>query len=400
MDLTISLEQIRALQPEVIQWRRYLHQHPELSFQEKETARFVHEQLTSFGNLEVFRPTSTSVVARLKGGRPGPVLAMRADMDALPIQEENRFEFVSKNPGVMHACGHDGHTSMLLAVAKLFSRVKEEIPGEIRFIFQHAEEQPPGGAAQLVEAGVMDGVDRVIGTHLWSPLETGKAGVVYGPAMAGINNFHITVRGRGGHAAMPQQTVDSIAVGAQVVSNLQHIVARNTDPLASAVLSVTKFIGGNTHNVIPGTVEIEGTIRTLDVRVREEVFRRMEQVVKGITEAHGAAYDFRFQEGYLPVINSETVTRVVEETAKEMLGNDAVVRLEPTMGSEDFSAYQQKAPGTFFFIGAGNEEKESTYPHHHPRFTIDEDALENGIKILAFSALRLLKEPAFRSAPA
>jgi amidohydrolase len=367
-----------------------LHRNPEVSYHEQETSRFVYETLESFGDLELARPTGTSVVARLVGERPGRTLAIRADIDALPIQEENDFDFASRNPGAMHACGHDGHTAMLLGTAKVLSGMRERINGEVRFIFQHAEELSPGGAEELVEAGVMDGVDAVIGAHLWSQLAVGKIGVTHGPMMAAPDIFEITIRGKGGHAAMPHQVVDSIAVGAQVVTNLQHVVSRETDPIDHVVVSVTKFSGGTTHNVIPGTVEMVGTVRTLDPEVRERVPELMERVIKGVTEAHGADYEFRYKPGYRPVINAEEVTGVIEETVRDVLGEGALEIMPPNMGGEDFSAYQQKAPGAFFLVGAGNEEKGIVNPHHHPRFTIDEDALDNGVRMFLGATFRLL----------
>jgi amidohydrolase len=367
-----------------------LHRNPEVSYHEQETSRFVYETLESFGDLELARPTGTSVVARLVGERPGRTLAIRADIDALPIQEENDFDFASRNPGAMHACGHDGHTAMLLGTAKILSGMRERINGEVRFIFQHAEELSPGGAEELVEAGVMDGVDAVIGAHLWSQLAVGKIGVTHGPMMAAPDIFEITIRGKGGHAAMPHQVVDSIAVGAQVVTNLQHVVSRETDPIDHVVVSVTKFSGGTTHNVIPGTVEMVGTVRTLDPEVRERVPELMERVIKGVTEAHGADYEFRYKPGYRPVINAEEVTGVIEETVRDVLGEGALEIMPPNMGGEDFSAYQQKAPGAFFLVGAGNEEKGIVNPHHHPRFTIDEDALDNGVRMFLGATFRLL----------
>jgi amidohydrolase len=311
-------------------------------------------------------------------------------MDALPIEEENDFEFVSQAPGVMHACGHDGHTAMLLGTAKILSGMKEGINGEVRFLFQHAEELFPGGAQQMVDAGVMEGVDVVIGTHLWAPLETGKIGVAYGAMMGAPDTFWITIKGKGGHGAMPHQAVDSIAVGAQVVTNLQHIVSRNTDPIDNVVVSVTKFTGGTAHNVIPGCVEMLGTVRTLDPEVRKKVSELMERVVKGVTEAHGATYEFEYEFGYRPVINDEEVTRVIEETVREVFGEETLEIVRPNMGGEDFSAMQKKAPGAFFWVGAGNEEKGITYPHHHPRFTIDEDALPYGVKMFLNATFKLL----------
>ena len=381
---------VEDVREEVVGWRRHLHRNPELSFHEEKTAQFVYETLGSFGDLELSRPTKTSVVARLIGAKPGRTLAIRADMDALPIEEENSFEFASKNPGVMHACGHDGHTAMLLGTAKILRGLKNKINGEVRFLFQHAEELYPGGAEEMVEAGVMDGVDAVVGIHLWAPMEVGKVGVAYGPFMAAPDTFWITITGRGGHAAMPHQAVDSIAIGAQVVTNLQHVVSRNIDPLDNAVVSVTKFTGGTTHNVIPGTVEMLGTVRTLDPGVREKMPEIMERVVKGITEAHGASYGFEYQFGYRPVINDEKVTRVVEETVREVLGDETLEVMRPNMGGEDFSALQEKAPGTFFYVGAGNEDKGIIHPHHHPRFTVDEDALPYGVKMFVNATFKLL----------
>lgn len=383
-------EHADEIKDQVIKWRRYLHENPELSFYEEKTAQFVYETLKSFGNLEITRPTKTSVMARLIGTQPGKILAIRADMDALPIQEENTFEFASKNPGVMHACGHDGHTAMLLGTVKVLSQLQSKIKGEIRFFFQHAEELNPGGGEEMVQAGVMDGVDFVIGTHLWAPLEKGKVGVVYGAMMAAPDTFWITVKGKGGHAAMPHQTVDSIVIAAQVVTNLQHIVSRNTDPLDNLVISVTQFIGGTTHNVIPGSVEICGTVRTFDQNLRESIPGKMERVIKGITEAHEAAYDFKYEFGYRPVINDVEATKVIEETVREVFGEEALDFMRPNMGGEDFSAYQQKAPGAFFYVGAGNEAKGIIYPHHHARFTIDEDAMEIGVKIFLHAAFKFL----------
>ncbi|QQE77123.1 M20 family metallopeptidase [Alicyclobacillus sp. SO9] len=384
---------VESVKEEVIGWRRYLHENPELSFQEEKTSQFIYDTLKSFGgNLEITRPTPTSVVAKLKGGKPGRVLGVRADMDALPITEENSFEFKSKNDGVMHACGHDGHTAMLLGTAKLLLAMQPDIPGEVRFIFQHAEELFPGGAEEMVNAGVMEGVEQVIGIHLWSPLTVGKIGIRAGAFMAAPDTFYITVKGKGGHAAQPQETVDSIAVAAQVVTNLQHVVSRNLDPVDPAVLSVTKFVGGTTHNVIPGSVEMMGTVRSFRPELRTEVPALMERVIKGVTDAHGATYTFKYERGYRPVINDEAVTEKLRECLVEAFSESVVQELPPTMGGEDFSAYQQKAPGVFFYVGARNEEKDIVYPHHHPRFTVDETALPIGVKAFIHAVFKLNSE--------
>ncbi|TCP30492.1 amidohydrolase [Scopulibacillus darangshiensis] len=383
-------DKIKDILPEVVKWRRYLHEHPELSYHEVETAQFVYETLQSFGNIELSRPARTSVVGVINGRYPGKTLAIRADIDALPIKEENTLDYASKNDGVMHACGHDGHTAMLLGTAKILSQMKDECHGNVKLIFQHAEELFPGGAEELVETGVMDNVDWVIGTHLWSPLEYGKIGIVYGPMMASPDTFYLTIEGKGGHAAMPHQTIDSIAVASQTITNLQHIVARNIDPLENLVISVTKFIAGTTHNVIPGSVDICGTVRSLNPELREMVPELMERVIKGVTEAHGAAYTFKYERGYRPVINDQEVTKMVEDTVREVYGDGALDYDQKNMAGEDFSAYQNKVPGAFFYVGAGNKEKDAIYPHHHARFNIDEAALEKGINIFVRAAHHFL----------
>lgn len=383
-------EIIDSMQDEVIAWRRHFHQHPELSYQEEKTSQFIYDTLQSFGNLELSRPTKTSVMARLIGNEPGKVLALRADIDALPLQEENSFEFASQNPGVMHACGHDVHAATLLGVAKVLSGMQDKIKGEVRFFFQHAEEFYPGGASQMITAGVMDGVDCILGAHVWSPVEFGKIGIAYGPMMGSPDCFEIKIKGKGGHGAMPQQTIDAIAIGAQVVTNLQYIVSRNIDPMDKVVVSIGKFIAGTADNVISGTAEIVGTFRTFTLELRERVPQLIEQIVKGITEAHGAGYEFKVINGYLPVINDDVLTRVLEETATEVFGKEAVEKAQPTMGGEDFSAYMQKAPGAFFFIGGGNEELGASYPHHHPRFTVDERAIAMGMKMFVNATFKLL----------
>lgn len=373
---------------QVVAWRRHLHANPELSFNEAETSRFVEETLEAIGGLEIHKPTATSVVARLVTGRPGPVLAMRADMDALPITEETKLPFASSRPGVMHACGHDGHTAMLLGAARELVARRDALCGEVRFLFQHAEETFPGGADEMVSRGVMDGVTRVIGAHLWAELELGSVGVPSGAVTAAPDTFWITIRGKGGHAAIPQQTVDPIAIGAQVVTNLQHLVARGVDPLDSAVVSVTQFHAGTTHNVIPETAELNGTVRTLDGSVRTEIAMRMERVIRGVTEAHGATYDFTYERGYRPVVNDAAVTAEMVQVVTDVCGAGAVAPMRPVMVGEDFSAFQQKAPGTFFFVGAARPIDGAVHPHHHPKFDVDERAFETGVRIFVEAAAR------------
>lgn len=383
---------IEEVKEEVIGWRRYLHMYPELSFQEVKTAQYVYETLKTFGDLEISRPTKTSIMARLKGQQPGKVIALRADMDALPIEEENDFNFVSRNLGVMHACGHDGHTAMLLGAAKILTKLKGQIRGEVRFLFQHAEEQPPGGAQEMVNAGVLEGVESILGAHLVSTLPLGKIGLSYGPMMAGADTFKITVLGKGGHASQPDQTIDPIAIGAQVVTNLQHIVSRYQDAQETSVISVTQFHAGSAINVIPSTVTIGGSVRCFNPDLQKKIPNFIERIVKGITEAHGATYQFNYQFGYASVINDEEVTRVIDETVCEVFGEDCRELVKPMMASEDFSAFQKVVPGSYVSIGAGNEEKGIIYPHHHPKFTIDEQALADGTKLLVHGTLKLLNQ--------
>ncbi|WP_171643749.1 M20 family metallopeptidase [Paenibacillus phytorum] len=383
-DLTVAIEE------EVIGWRRYLHKYPELSFHEEKTAQFVYETLQSFGDLEISCPTKTSVMARLIGQQPGKVLALRADMDALPIEEENDFDFVSQNKGVMHACGHDGHTAILLGVAKILAQQKHQIKGEVRFLFQHAEELPPGGAQEMVKAGVLDGVDMIIGAHLMSTLPLGKIGLSYGPMMAGADTFKMTIVGNGGHASQPDLTIDPIAIGTQVVTNIQHIVSRYLDAQETLVISVTQFHAGSTINVIPNTATIGGSVRSFNPELREKIPTFIERIVKGITEAHGATYELDYRFGYAPTINDEVVTRFMDEMVCELFGEESREFVKPTMASEDFSAYQKVVPGSYVAIGAGNKEKGIIYPHHHPKFTFDEEALQYGVKLLVNGTLKIL----------
>ncbi len=381
---------IAQVHDKVITWRRHLHKHPELSYQEEKTAQFVYDTLCALGNLEVTRPTKTSVMARLIGGRPGKVLALRADMDALAVQEENNFEFVSQNDGVMHACGHDAHTAMLLGTATILSQLQDQIQGEVRFLFQHAEELFPGGSRELIRAGAMSGVDRIIGLHVMSHIPVGKIGIIYGPAMASSDTFDAIIQGRGGHASQPHVTVDPIAVGSQVVTNLQHIVSRGVDPLEKLVVSVTTFHGGTANNIIPDTVTLQGSIRSFSKDVRMQAAEQIDRVFAGITAAHGASYTLKYNYGYDSVNNDAAITKIIEETVEELWGKEAVIKMAPLMGGEDFSFYLNEAPGSFVFVGTGNPEQGTVYPMHHPKFTVDEASLAIGVKLSVHAALKLL----------
>ena len=384
------LDKVHELTPRLVEWRRTLHRRPEVAFQEHETARFIRQMLEQIGELEISRPTETSVMARLVTGRPGPVVAVRADIDALPIHEENDVAYRSEIDGAMHACGHDGHTSIALGLATLLAQHRDRLRGEVRFIFQHAEELSPGGAEEMVRQGVMDGVDHVIGLHLWSSMPVGRIGLIPGPAMAAPDTFECTITGKGGHAAMPHGTVDPIAIGAQVVSALQHVVSRTVDPLDPVVVSVTQFIAGTTFNVIPNSAYLAGTVRTFDPALRAAVPVTIERIIEGVTSAFGATYTFRYGPGYRPVVNDPTLTARLAGVVTNTFGAGTLIDMRPTMGGEDFSAYQQRAPGVFAFIGAGNEDVGIDFPHHHPRFQIDERSLDIGLRYFTAATLDLL----------
>lgn len=389
-EVTTLLDEADTLTPQVIAWRRHLHRRPEVAFEEHATAAFIRETLDTIPGLEVTSPTATSVVARLIGPNPGRTVAVRADIDALPIQEDNTVAYRSEIDGAMHACGHDGHTAIALGLVTLLARYRAHLAGEVRFVFQHAEELNPGGAEELVRQGAMEGVDTIIGLHLWAPMPVGHIGLVSGPAMAAPDTFDCTVIGDGGHAAIPHETVDPIVVGAAIVTALQHVVSRQIDPLDPAVVSITRFTAGTTYNVIPNTAQLAGTIRTFDATLRNRIPELMERIIKGICDAHGARYEFAVDRGYRPVVNDPALVERLEQVVERTFGPDVLLPMRPTMGGEDFSAYLEKATGVFAFVGAGNVPADIRYPHHHPRFNIDEASLRIGLRYLTAATLDLL----------
>jgi amidohydrolase len=380
----------KEVEAQVIAWRRHLHANPELSFEEHKTGAFIADVLTSLGNIEVSRPSGTSVVGRLRGARPGPTIAIRADFDALPITEATGLPFASQNPGVMHACGHDGHTSILLGTATVLSALRDQIAGEIRFLFENGEETPPGGAVGMIAAGAMQGVDRVIGLHLWSPYETGKVQVNAREVMAACDIFRIEVRGRGGHIGAPHAAVDAIAIGAQIVTNLQHLVAREIDPLRSAVVGVTGFQSGVSVGVIPAIAVITGGTNTFDPGVRDLIERRIGEVAHGICVAHGATCVYEYTRIYDAVINDPETAAIVGSVASDLFDPQKVSELPPIMPGEDFSAFGHEVPSCFVLLGAGNAAKGITAPHHDAAFDIDEDALAMGVRLFTHAAFALI----------
>lgn len=380
---------VRALAADLVAWRRHLHAWPELSYQERDTAAWVAEHLERLG-IPVERPTATAVVGLIEGGLPGSTVALRADLDALPVQEENDVPYASRRPGVMHACGHDGHTAVLLGVARVLQGERERLPGRVKLVFQPAEEQPPGGALPLIEAGVLDGVSAVVGMHLWVDLPAGTAAVSAGPVMAHAEEFRIRITGSGGHGSQPHQGVDAVVVAAQVVLNLQTVVSRRVDPRRPAVVSVGTVQSGYAFNVLAPSATLAGTIRTFDEETRQRVHAEMERIVTHTCAMAGASGEVAFFGGYPAVVNDAGVAAAVAEAAREVLGPERVLPQEPSMGGEDFAYYAQRLPSCYFFLGAGNADKGIVYPHHHPRFDIDEDVLPLGVEILAGAARRLL----------
>lgn len=372
---------ISAAAEEALRWRRHIHAHPELSFQEKPTADYIARELTSFAGLEISRPLDNSVVAVLRGPHPGPTWALRADIDALPLQEESGESFCSTVPGVMHACGHDAHTAMLMGAAKVLCQRRDNLHGSIKFIFQPAEEVPPGGARELVELGVVDDVEHIFGLHVFPTSPVGTLTLKEGVYVASSDNFDITIRGKGGHGSMPQHCIDPVTIGAEMVGALQQIVARNIDPGTAPVLTIATFQAGDSYNVIPDSARLAGTLRTHNQQVREAVPQLMSRIIDGIAAAHGASCDIRWQQGYAVGHNHDS-TNAIARAAIERHFPAGTLKLEDRalFGSEDFSSYQEKVPGTFLFIGCGNKEKGAIWNVHNPHFRIDEDALAIGIK--------------------
>lgn len=383
MSKNIWIQEAEELFAQVVEWRRHFHRNAELSFQEYETTAYIETQLQQWDGVEISRPTKTGLVARIRGARPGRTIAIRCDIDALPIQEDNDLDFKSCNPGAMHACGHDGHTAMLLGVAALAARHRDELSGELVCIFQHAEELPPGGAIELYEAGVMDGVDELYGCHLSSNYPTGKLGVRSGALTAATDRFDIVIKGKGGHSSMPEMCIDPIVTGAQVVTALQNIVARNIRALEPAVVSVCQVSAGDAYNIIPQQMTIIGSVRTFSEAVRAEIPRQIQRITAGICAAAGADFDFSYELGYASVINDEALTDHVKDALAGWFGPECILPIDPVMPGEDFSALQKNCPACFVEIGTRDEAKGTNCPHHNPAYIMDEEGLRYGTGLLA-----------------
>jgi len=393
--------EILELNDELIRIRRDLHMHPELGFEEFRTADIIDARLTELG-LQTRRLAKTGVVAVLEGsagatggteggptgGTAGPTLMLRADIDALPVQEENDVPYKSLNDGIMHACGHDAHAAMLLGTAKLLRR-RGLSRGRVKLLFQPAEEGP-GGAKAMIDEGVMKDphVDYAIGCHVWPDIPEGTIGVRPGPLMAAMDRFDLKIIGKGGHGAMPHQCVDALEVGCQVVNALQRVVSRQINPISPAVVTVGSFHAGDAFNVIPGKAEMCGTARTFDRAVWERLPQQMERIVRGVCESMGASYELDYAHGYPPLINDGDVARVVRKCAESAVGKERVVEPEPTMGGEDMALFLEKAKGCFFFLGIG---REGCAPLHNAGFDFNEKALSSGVETYCRVARELLR---------
>ncbi|HJT56278.1 MAG TPA: amidohydrolase [Ktedonobacteraceae bacterium] len=385
---------IDELVPDMVAMRRDLHEHPELAFEEVRTSGIVAQRLRTLG-LEVQAGVAkTGVVGLLRGGasRPGAkTIAIRADMDALPIYELNEIEYRSTIDGKMHACGHDGHTSILLAVADILTKRRSELPGNVKFVFQPAEEVI-GGAEPMVKEGAMQGVDGVIGLHLISDYPLGRVGVRSGTVFASADKLVLRVQGKGGHAAMPETTVDPIVISAHIITALQTLISRETSPFSPAVITIGRISAGTAFNIIPETAELQGTMRAFTPEHREKLVRRIGEVASGIALAMGGTCAVEVFDGCPPCINDPAMTEVVHKAAIEAVGEKDVDESEDVMttGSDDMAYFLNTVPGCYFIVGAHNEDKGAKYPHHHPRFNIDEDALAVGVEVLSRAAMEFL----------
>lgn len=382
------------IQDRLVEIRRDIHRHPELGLQETRTAALIATELKQLG-LEVQTGVGvTGVVGLLRGSELGKTVLLRADIDCLAMTEKNQTDYVSEYPGRMHACGHDAHTTWLLGTAMILSSMKDKFKGNVKFVFQPAEEGP-GGAERMIAEGVLENpkVDYAFGAHVWPSVEVGKIAIKDGPAMAAPDKFNLRIYGRGGHASQPELTIDPISIAVQVYTSLQTIVSRRVSPLDAVVVSITMFNGGTAHNIIPDYVDITGSVRSLLPETRAKLPIMIEEIIKGIVEANHGTYTYDYQPYYPPLINHAEANIYVKEATSLIIGEDALIVLDkPVMGGEDFSYFIQAVPGTFFFVGTRNEEKGIIHGLHHPRFDIDENILSKASAVMALTAIQYLNQ--------
>lgn len=385
------IERIRMLAQaaaeSMTEWRRTFHAHPELSFREVETTARIKGLLEEMGYSGLRVGTAgipTGLVAELDTGRPGPCIALRADIDALPIAEQGNPPYRSKNEGVMHACGHDSHIAMLLGAARILKALEGELSGRVRFIFQPSEETPKNsGARAMIEEGVLDGVDAIAGLHTWGTIPAGVVGIHAGPFMAASDEWSVTIRGKGGHGALPHLSTDPIVAAGALIGALQAIVSRETNPLDAAVVTCGHVEAGNSVNIIPDRAFLEGIVRTFDPGIRKEIEGRMACMADRICGAMGCRAEFGYRNVLPATVNDEASTKRAAGLARDLFGPDRVKEIPPTMGSEDMSLYLERVPGTFLFLGTRNETKGIGQGQHHPEFDVDDDILPDGSALLA-----------------
>ncbi len=385
------LERSRELNPMIVEWRRNFHMYPELAYQERRTAGIVAEKLREWGYIVQTGVAETGVVGLLKGRGEGKTIALRADMDALPLEELNDVPYKSRVKGVMHACGHDAHTAMLLGAARILSEIRDKLGGNVKLIFQPAEEGG-NGAEKMVREGVLEDpkVDVIYGIHVWSMLESGKVGLREGPILAATGSIEIKVKGRGGHGAYPHTTIDPIVVGSTIVTGLQTIVSRNLDPLEPGVVSICTFQAGKAFNVIPEEALLRGTYRSLTKETLSLIKKRIEEVSRKACEMHGAECSIEVRDITPPTINEPGATRFARKVIGDAFGEQVFANIKPSMGGEDFAFYLERVPGAFIKLGTGNPEKKTNMPHHSPWFDVDEDVLYMGAAIHSLLAYNFL----------
>jgi amidohydrolase len=380
-------KQVEDLTDQIVAWRREFHRHPETAFEEEWTSSVLKKFLED-RSIPVQVMAKTGLRGVLKGKPGGKTVALRADIDALPLTEEGEKEYISENPDAAHACGHDGHMAILLGAIELLCRRKDDLRGDVVFLFQPSEERIPGGAKSMIEEGALEGVDAIFGLHLWQPLKTGIVGLVKGAMMAQPDKFTIRIQGKGGHGSMPHQTVDPILVASHLVVNIQSIASRNVDPLKPVVVSLGTIEGGTIYNIIPDGVVLTGTVRSFESEVQQLSETRLKEITDATCAAFGAEADFLYEKGYPPVVNEERMVDFVSQTASSLFGEKKVLAIDPVMGGEDFSYFLQEVPGAFFFFGMGDGME---HPHHHPAFDIDEKALAPATLMMTTLALSFLE---------
>lgn len=390
------IQEVKKIEKDIINWRRKLHQIPEVGLNLPKTSKFIMDELDNMNIKYHTLVNGNAIVGLIKGKEEGKTLGLRADTDALPVKEETGLEFASNN-GCMHACGHDGHTATLLGVAKVLNENKDKFKGNVKLLFQPGEEYP-GGAKPMIEEGALENpkVDAVMGLHLGNlgkEIPKGKIGVSYGAMMAAVDVMYIKINGKGSHGAYPHQSIDPIVTASEIVLALQTIISREVDPVEPAVVSVTRIDGGFNHNIIPDSVEIQGTVRTVNEDTRQRISRRIEEIVKGITMAHGASYKIDYEFCYPALINSEEFTKGFVESAKKIISEDDIVEMKsPVMGAEDMSFFLQRVPGTFFYLSNLGKIDGEFHPHHNPKFDIDEGEMWKGAVLIIQSTIDWLNK--------